>query len=235
MEARKARQEHMESQGAARKMESHECATFLEDHAAYMDECLNDTEVAAHEAHAAVCASCARYARVLSQGLALVRELPEVEPSPHFEERLRHRIFHLEDAEHLERSGGRSFVGVAAAAMIALIAFSPLVFRTADSAGFASGGRTAMDVNANAGDASATVDARPAATADTHNAGSALLAAARGSNGRPDWYAQPATTELQQTPVQQIVSYAGSYSPLIVSPPAARGPRAVRLVSATSQ
>ena len=50
------------------------------------------------------------------------------------------------------------------------------------------------------------------------------------------WYVRPATPAIEQTPVQHLVSRAGSYSPLIVSPPAyGRGPRALRLVSATTQ
>jgi hypothetical protein len=188
------------------------CTAYLEDHAAYIDDCLSETEAADHEAHAAVCASCSRYARVLSRGLSLVRELPEVEPSPHFEERLRHRIFHLEDAAQLEARDGRSVMAIAAAAMIAVIAWSPMVVRT-----FSAPDR-------------ATSTAR-----STGSAAGALMLEAQESNGRPHWYVQPARVGLEQAPVYRIVSDAGSYSPLIVSPPGVRGPRAVRLVSANTQ
>ena len=105
------------------------CAAYLEDHAAWMDGFLDEAESAEHTAHAAACASCARYARVLKRGLELVRELPEIEPSAHFEERLQHRIFHIEDAARLERSTGRSAPGLAAAALIGLIAWSPMIWR----------------------------------------------------------------------------------------------------------
>jgi anti-sigma factor RsiW len=183
--------------------ENADCSMFLEDHSAYLDECLSDEEAARHEAHAAGCASCARYARVLGRGLTLVRELPELEASAHFEERLRHRIFHVEDEASRSRSGGRSIVGIAAVAAIALIAWSPLVWRTfAPSAGAA---RTAS------ADASFTGDRQH------------------------DWYALPVSVDLDQMPVNRLAGYAGTYSPLIVSPPASAPPRAVRLVSATSQ
>ena len=55
-------------------------------------------------------------------------------------------------------------------------------------------------------------------------------------SGQSGWYVRPAAPAIEQTPVQHLVSRAGSYSPLIVSPPAyGRGPRALRLVSATTQ
>jgi hypothetical protein len=193
------------------------CAEYLEDHAAYMDGFLGAAESASHEAHADSCASCARYARVLNRGLALVRELPEIEASPHFEERLRHRIFHIEDAAHLEARkmdarSGRSLAGVAIAATIALIAWSPMVVQMFERASSSS------DANV------------------THVAArGSLMSEIQGANGRPEWYVQPARGGIEQTPVLRVVSDAGTYSPLIVSPPAARGPRAVRLVSATTQ
>jgi hypothetical protein len=185
------------------------CAMFLEDHAAFLDGLLSDMEAAAHEAHMRVCAACARYARVLKRGLALVRELPEIEPSAHFEQRLQHRIFELEDAAREERTTGRSATGLAAAALLALIAWSPLLL--------------------------------PVLSADA-DAGSANLAQAETQTLQPettirqDWYIEPVAPELDRTSVHRLVGHAGSFSPLIVSPPAyARGPRAVRLVSATAQ
>ncbi len=191
------------------------CAEYLEDHAAYIDGFLSDAESASHEAHAAACASCARYARVLKRGLSLVRELPEIEPSAHFEERLRHRIFHIEEEARQSRSGGRSMVGLAAAAVIAMVAWSPLMWR-----------------NATADRAEAAF--RNAISSESSNARMPL--ASNVASSRDGWYVQPVSTDIDQMPVTRLVGYAGSYSPLIVSPPAyARGPRAVRLVSATSQ
>lgn len=200
------------------------CASFLEDHAAYIDGFLSGAEAGAHEAHAAQCASCGRYASVLRRGLDFVHDLPDIAPSAHFEERLKHRIFHIEDADRLERSGGRSAAGLAAAALLAMIAWSPLLWHAqADPAA------TALISNATS---NVVADADLLQSAD----GIDDAVAARGrSTGRQAWYVRPTPPELEQTPVHRFVSYAGSYSPLIVSPPAARGPRAVRLVSATLQ
>ncbi|MEO5510188.1 MAG: hypothetical protein ABIS27_06120 [Longimicrobiales bacterium] len=182
-----------------------DCSVFLEDHSAYLDEFLSDAEAARHEAHAQICGSCGRYARVLGQGLSMVRELPELEASAHFEERLRHRIFHIEDEAASAGRGGRTIIGIAAAAAIALIAWSPLVWR------------------------SLSID--PSSQQRTASAAASLTSAVPAQ----DWYALPVSAELDQMPVYRLAGYAGTYSPLIVSPPASASPRAVRLVSATSQ
>jgi hypothetical protein len=194
----------------ARNRNSEACQTFLEDHAAYIDECLNDDEAAMHEAHAAECPSCARYARVLSRGLELVRAIPDVEPSAHFEQRLQHRIFHIEDGAAIERSSMRSGAGLVAAAMITMIAWSPMLLRS----------RSHVETR--------SVFAARSSMED-------LVADGPHTADAPHWFANPAQPPIEQTPVYTLVSNAGSYSPLIVSPPAARGPRAVRLVSARSQ
>lgn len=198
-------------EAAARNRNNEACRTYLEDHAAYVDEFLNDDEAAEHEAHAAVCPSCARYARVLGRGLALVHAIPDIEPSAHFEHRLQHRIFHIEDAASLDRAAGRSAAGLAAAAMIALIAWSPVLWRSGSDAAMT---RSVVAANISMED---------------------LVADGPHKANAQHWYANPAQPEIEQTSVHTLVSSAGSYSPLIVSPPGARGPRAVRLVSARSQ
>jgi hypothetical protein len=202
------------------------CAAYLENHAAWMDGFLAGDAAAAHEAHARACPSCARYARVLDRGLSLVRGLPEIEPSAYFEQRLQHRIFHIEDEKLAAASAGRSLTGLAAVALIALIAWSPLAVRFISHA----------TSSATQPTAASTDNAVTAPYANSDVAPRGDLAATVRNAQRHTWYVQPAAAELEQTPVQRLVSYEGTYSPLIVSPPAyARGPRAVRLVSATSR
>src|SRR5690606_18291876 len=60
------------------------CQEFLARYSEYLDERLEPLESALWRAHMNRCPSCARYDRVLRRGLALVRDLPEVEPSSDF-------------------------------------------------------------------------------------------------------------------------------------------------------
>lgn len=104
------------------------CQEFLARYSEYLDELLDPMEAARWHHHLGRCASCARYDRVMRQGLELVRDLPSLEPSPDFEARLQHRLFHVRDEREDERASGASaVVALAIAGMLAAIAWSPLL------------------------------------------------------------------------------------------------------------
>lgn len=73
------------------------CADFLREYSEYRDGLVDPTRRAVLEAHLSVCASCARYDRVISTGVGQLRSLPPVEPSSDFLPRLQHRIYHIQD------------------------------------------------------------------------------------------------------------------------------------------
>lgn len=73
------------------------CQEFLERHAEYVDDVMDPLEAAIWRDHAAHCPSCSRYDRVVRRGLRLVRELPEISPSPDFHPRLQFRIYRMEE------------------------------------------------------------------------------------------------------------------------------------------
>ena len=96
------------------------CERFLDDYSSFRDGMLPTWEEVAFRAHTEECPPCARYHRVLSEGIELLQELPEMEVSDDFCARLQHRIWH-EELETLRRRRGHSgrttaLVGVAAAA-----------------------------------------------------------------------------------------------------------------------
>lgn len=105
------------------------CQEFLVRHAEFMDELLPPLEVARWEAHLSACASCARYDRVVRQGIRILRASPQVEPSSDFFPRLQHRLYNLEDEM---RAGSRgpgagAMASLAIAGVLALLAWSPLL------------------------------------------------------------------------------------------------------------
>jgi len=177
------------------------CAEFIASHSEYVDGRLTPAMTARLGAHAAVCASCARYDRVVRRGGELVRDLPEVLPSDEFEARLQHRIFHEQDATALgaNRASGAA-VALAAAAAIALLAWSPLLMQgEVDAPAPATAPVTVMPQPVD--------DARPF--------------------GEQTWYPMTLPVAPVHQPDGLLAMFPGPYSPLVVTPPAHRSVRTV--------
>lgn len=106
-----------------------DCSEFLEGYSGFRDGTLGEVRSADFEEHLGVCDACARYDRVIRDGVALVRELPEIEPSYDFLPRLQHRIYHLEDDRARARQGsGASAVLISGIALaIGATAWAPLL------------------------------------------------------------------------------------------------------------
>jgi hypothetical protein len=112
-----------------------DCGTFLDGYSDFRDGMLTLPDRVAFEAHLRECASCARYDRVVDGGAKVLRDLPELEVSGDFLERLQHRLWHEQDdmaavrARRARRSSRRvAAVGMAAAASIAAVALVPGVY-----------------------------------------------------------------------------------------------------------
>jgi len=107
------------------------CEEFQERYSEYRDERTAREELEKFERHLQDCESCARYDRVVSRGVEVFRDLPSPSPSPDFYDRLKHRIYHLEDGIPGARSwptGSAAALAVAAAGLLAL-AWVPFVSR----------------------------------------------------------------------------------------------------------
>jgi hypothetical protein len=109
-----------------------DCGTFLDGYSDFRDGQLMLPDRVAFEAHLRECASCARYDRVVDGGVKVLRDLPELEVSGDFMERLQHRIWHEQDdmaavrARRARRSSRRvAAAGMAAAASVAAVALVP--------------------------------------------------------------------------------------------------------------
>lgn len=111
-------------------MTAMECEAFLEGYSDYLDGLLGAATEEEFERHIRECEHCARYDRVVQRGLALCHELPDIDGSPDFLPRLRHRIYHLEDGIPMSsvRPGGSA--ALVAVAAVGLLAFAWLPFAT---------------------------------------------------------------------------------------------------------
>ncbi len=110
-----------------------ECSDFLSRFSDFYDAPPESQFRRQGEAHLEQCEKCARYARTVASGAALLKTLPRVELSESFRPTLEHRLFHLEDENTLARAAGASAVpvltAVGLAIVLAIVAWSP-VFRS---------------------------------------------------------------------------------------------------------
>ena len=118
-------------------MAAMECSEFLARFSEFQDELLEGDELGLIQEHHEMCPSCRRYARVVDQGVKVLRDLPQPEPSEGFRSTLHHRIRHLSLApssgSHLphptignQMTSGATMGAVAAIAVVlCVIAWSP--------------------------------------------------------------------------------------------------------------
>jgi hypothetical protein len=184
-------------------------------HSDFMDGMLPTLAAARLRAHVGSCAACARYDRVVRKGIDLVRDLPRLEPTTDFERRLEHRLFHIDDARTLQstRPAGAAATLVVAA-VIAMLAWSPLLAPGGASTGTASRGAVAHD-----GTGTDRNGERVGPSGGTLAEAGALPAFMQTDS----WYPLPASAPH----VTVVAAFPGPYSPLIVTPPAHRAVRTV--------
>ena len=106
------------------------CREFLEGHSEYLDGLLPAGAARLYDEHVAGCESCSRFDRVLRRGLLLAHNLPELQPSANFQEKLQARLMRLDDESSLQRPVmAGTGTAVVIAAVLGLIALTPFVMR----------------------------------------------------------------------------------------------------------
>jgi hypothetical protein len=111
-----------------------DCGTFRENHGVLLDESVSDAELGEMRRHLQDCAACAAHDTAVRRALLLFRNMPSIEPSSDFSERLRERLRNVRaesgprDAggeDRLSRHnayrgpGARTFAGLAAGVIAA--------------------------------------------------------------------------------------------------------------------
>lgn len=94
-----------------------DCLEFRNQYLAYVDHTLPPAEQSAAELHLASCRVCARHDLAMRRGLMVLRNLPSVEPSSDFYDRLTTTLHRMERADaHASRYRGPGLGSFAAAA-----------------------------------------------------------------------------------------------------------------------
>ena len=188
------------------------CQEFLKLHSEYLDERLAAEDADRCAAHAAVCASCARYDRVVRRGVELLRKLPPVPVSPDFMGRLDARIESARDDVFAARGTGAAsgaVVSLAIAAMLALAAWGPMLGAVSEPP------------------ADRIVEVERGYTQPVAESLMPLPA--------PDWWQAPATGAAfggVEPAAEMESAFPGPYSPLIVMPPVGDRRRGVTILPA---
>lgn len=107
-----------------------QCEEFLEGYSEFLDGRLGPKRQTAFEAHREACCTCGRYDRVVQRGLNVWRNLPDIDPSPDFLPRLRHRLYHVDDEAHLGQTRHLGSAALIAVAAVGLLALTWLPFAT---------------------------------------------------------------------------------------------------------
>mgnify|MGYP007004376951 CR=1 FL=1 len=92
-----------------------DCKRFRKQHLAYLDDTMPGDVMAAAQCHVMVCDGCAAHDTLVRRSLMVARSMPTLEPSEHFQARLRARLAECRD----ERRGGRSALAARAALLSA--------------------------------------------------------------------------------------------------------------------
>jgi hypothetical protein len=208
------------------------CEELLARYGDYIDGQLSPLQAARLQLHLEVCGSCARYDRIMSRGLELVRELPELTPSHDFEERLQHRLYHADDAAALaaQRPTAGAVAAFAVAGVIALLAWSPLLLSTEDGTAVVASNeqRRAQPTDRAQATYRAPAYMTPATAQSDVPVHVPLTAPLHGAGDL--WQPAVAVPPLSSGDMARILAaFPGPYSPLVVSPPV-HG-RSVRTVS----
>jgi len=85
-----------------------DCREFRESHFAFVDDTLPGVELVRMQMHITECESCARHDAAVRRSLMLFRNLPSIQPSAGFSQRLEQRLLDARMADMAAANSGRS-------------------------------------------------------------------------------------------------------------------------------
>ena len=111
-----------------------DCREFQENHFAFIDDTLSGIELVGMQRHIAECENCAKHDATVRRSLLLFRNLPRIEPSAQFSERLNNRLRALRESEAssaFHHSG--KFAAVVAVASVVMLGYIGSSLRDVDA------------------------------------------------------------------------------------------------------
>ncbi|NUQ19674.1 MAG: hypothetical protein HOQ09_01810 [Gemmatimonadaceae bacterium] len=106
-----------------------DCREFRRNHVAFVDDLLPGLDLVRMQRHVIECERCAHHDTLVRRALLVVRNIPEIEPSPDFSERLQARIQSLKnEAPIADRGFLRTHPGAFVALTTGVVAAGLLAF-----------------------------------------------------------------------------------------------------------
>ncbi len=99
-----------------------DCRIFRKNHAAFVDDTLPAVDIVAGQRHLLECEECARYDTTVRRALMVFRNLPTIQPSADFSERLSARLAEVRAKPTTEWHQRGPGLGAFAAAVLSVIA-----------------------------------------------------------------------------------------------------------------
>ncbi len=110
-----------------------DCRDFKENHFAFVDDTLAGIELVAMTRHIAECESCAKHDAIVRRALLLFRNLPPIEPSPGFREKLEERLREVKNLNSGSTHRSWQFLTGVTIASVAVLGYIATSLRNVDS------------------------------------------------------------------------------------------------------
>jgi hypothetical protein len=110
-----------------------DCRDFRKNHFAFVDDTLSGIELVTMTRHIAECEQCAKHDATVRRALLLFRNLPLIEPSPRFRERLEERLREAREMGSVPTHSSRQFAAGVAIASLLMLGYIGTSLRNVDS------------------------------------------------------------------------------------------------------
>jgi hypothetical protein len=110
-----------------------DCREFHDNHFAFIDDTLSGIELVGMQRHIAECTECAKHDAIVRRSLLLFRNLPRIEPSPGFADRLNTRLKEIQNDEVSPFHHSKKFAATVALTSMLMLGYIGISLRDVDT------------------------------------------------------------------------------------------------------
>jgi len=110
-----------------------DCREFHDNHFAFIDDTLSGIELVGMHRHIVECSSCAKHDAAVRRSLLLFRNLPRIEPSADFADRLNARLKEIKKHDDVDFHHSRRFAATVAITSMLMLGYIGMSLRDVDT------------------------------------------------------------------------------------------------------